>query len=215
MRPSTSTPLLVHTFEERNMTQQWTTRKGPSHHLIARKRQDSARTVAERWRAVWRSMAAAVTLLVSALASPAVAADAPGARGGSSSWTTGAKEGLGTSTTAQSKVWYTIARGVVTEVYFPQIDTANVQDLQLIVTDGSTFVDLERDATTHQVQLVDPKALTYRQINTATSNRYRITRTLVTDPDRPVLMMQTRFQVLSGGPYQVYVFHNPSLAGSG
>jgi glucoamylase len=210
----TQSLLLEHTFEERNMTQQWTTRKG-SHHLTARERQDRSRTVAGRWRTVWRSMAAAATLLASALASPAVAADAPGAPGGSSSWTTGAKQGLGTSTTAQSKVWYTIARGVVTEVYFPQIDTANVQDLQLIVTDGSTFVDLERDATTHQVQLVDPKALTYRQINTATSNRYRITRTLVTDPDRPVLLMQTRFQVLSGGPYQVYVLHNPSLDGSG
>jgi glucoamylase len=164
---------------------------------------------------VWRGMAAAAAMLLASALAPATAAEAPGAPGGASAWTTGAKQGLGTSTTLQSKVWYTIARGVITEVYFPQIDTPNVQDLQLIVTDGNTFVDLERDATTHQVQLVDSQALTYRQINTATSNRYRITRTLVTDSDRPVLLMQTRFQALSGGPYQVYVLHNPSLAGSG
>jgi len=160
------------------------------------------------------SIAAAAATLVAGALAPVSAADAPGAPGGASAWTTGAKQGLGTSTTPQSKVWYTIARGVLTEVYFPQIDTPNVQDLQLIVTDGNTFVDLERDQTTHEVELVDSRALTYRQINTATG-RYRITRTLVTDPDRPVLLMQTRFQALSGGPYQVYVLHNPSLAGSG
>ncbi len=170
---------------------------------------------AGRWCGLRCSIAAAAATLVAGALAPVSAADAPGAPGGASAWTTGAKQGLGTSTTPQSKVWYTIARGVLTEVYFPQIDTPNVQDLQLIVTDGTTFVDLERDKTTHEVGLVDTRALTYRQINTATSGRYRITRTLVTDPDRPVLLMQTRFQALSGGPYQVYVLHNPSLAGSG
>ena len=156
-----------------------------------------------------------VAVILVAFGGHAAATDAPDGPGGGSAWTTGAKQGLGTSTTQQSKLWYTIAQGIVTEVYFPQIDTPNVQDLQLVVTDGATFVDLERDATTHQVELVDPQALTYRQINTAASNRYRITRTLITDPDRPVLLMETRFQVLSGGPYQVYVLYNPSLANSG
>src|SRR5215469_8559573 len=120
------------------------------------------------------------------LGSDAVANDAPGAPGVGSAWTTGAKQGLGTSTTVQSKVWYTIAQGIVTEVYYPQVDVPNVQDLQLVITDGSSFVDLERDSTNHQLQLLDPQALTYRQVNTDKSNRYRITRTLVTDPDHPV-----------------------------
>lgn len=164
----------------------------------------------------WRGAIQCIALfaLVFLAGHVAGAADAPGAPGAGSSWTSGAKQGLGTSTTPQSKLWYTIGQGIVTEVFFPQIDTPDVQDLQLIVTDGSSFVDLERDATTHQV-VVDPQALTYSQINTAASNRYRITRTLVTDPDRPVLLMETRFQVLSGGPYQVYVLYNPSLANSG
>ena len=170
---------------------------------------------AGRWRGLRCSIAAAAAMLVAGALAPVSAADAPGAPGGASAWTTGAKQGLGASTTPQSKLWYTIARGVLTEVYFPTIDAPNVQDLQLVVTDGTTFVDLERDKTTHEVGLVDTRALTYRQINTATSGRYRITRTLVTDPDRPVLLMETRFQALSGGPYQVYVLHNPSLAGSG
>ena len=188
--------------------------------LTARESSPSERCMTQsqgagRWRGLWRSIAAVAAALVAGALAPVRAADALGAPGVGSEWTTGAKQGLGTSATPQSKVWYTIARGVLTEVYFPQIDTPNVQDLQLIVTDGNTFVDLERDMTTHEVELVDSRALTYRQINTATSGRYRITRTLVTDPDRPVLLMQTRFEALSGGPYQVYVLHNPSLAGSG
>lgn len=154
--------------------------------------------------------------LVLGLASPrARAAEARGAPGVGSAWTTGAKHGVGTSTTVESKIWYTIAEGVVTEVYFPKIDTPNVQDLQLVVSDGSTFVDLERDATNHKVELVDPRALIYRQVNEAKSGRYRITRTLVTDPDRSTLLLETRFQALKGGPYQLYALYNPSLGNSG
>src|SRR5215831_11253062 len=164
------------------------------------------------------AVAAAFVLALGAVAlapSPVRAADAPGAPGIASAWTTGAKQGLGTSTTPASKVWYTLGQGVTDEVYYPQTDTPDVQDLQYVVTDGSSFVDLERDATSHQVGLADPRSLTYQQVNTASNGRYRITKTYVTDPDRPTLLVQTRFQVLSGGPLQLYVLFNPSLNNSG
>ena len=96
---------------------------------------------------------ALAALASSPSASRAATGDAPGAPGIHSSWTTGAKQGLGTSTTAASRVWYTIGQGITDEVYYPQTDTPDVQDLQYVVTDGSTFVDLERDATAHQVSL--------------------------------------------------------------
>ena len=102
----------------------------------------------------WRASLAALWVGATWLAA-AVAAEAPGAPGAGSAWTTGAKQGLGTSTTLASKVWYTIGQGITHEVYYPQVDTPNVQDLQFIVTDGRSFVDLERDATDHEVQRVD------------------------------------------------------------
>jgi glucoamylase len=34
-----------------------------------------------------------------------------------------------------------------------------MQDMQYIVTDGSTFTDLERDKTSHAVSMPDEKAL--------------------------------------------------------
>ncbi|PYV26037.1 MAG: glucan 1,4-alpha-glucosidase [Acidobacteria bacterium] len=158
------------------------------------------------------AVAAAVALVVGTLAG---AAQAPGAPGASSSWTSGAKQGLGTSTTLASKVWYTLGQGTLNEVYYPTADIPDVQDLEFIVTDESSFVDLERDATNHMVELMDPRALTYRQINTAKSGKYRISKTYVTDPDRSTLLIETRFEVLSGGPYQLFVFYNPSLNNSG
>jgi glucoamylase len=164
-----------------------------------------------------RNIVAGVLAVValSAFIGAADAADAPNPPGTGSAWTTGAKQGIGTSTTAQSKVWFTISQGITDEVYYPRVDLPNVQDLQFVVTDHATFVDVERDATNHEVVLPNARALTYQQINTAKSGRYRITKTYVTDIDRPTLLIETRFEVLSGGPYDVFVLYNPSLSGSG
>jgi glucoamylase len=157
------------------------------------------------------------SLAVAAVAftAPAYAADAPGAPGVSSAWTTGAKQGLGTSATTTSKVWYTIGQGITDEVYYPTLDIANVQDLQYVVSDGASFDQLERDNTSRQVVLTDPQSLSYQQINTATNGRYRITKTYATDPARATLLIQTRFQVLTGGALQLYVLYNPSLNNTG
>jgi glucoamylase len=99
-------------------------------------------------RALGPCLAAALVAGSVAGAAPAGAApgEAPGGPGGGSSWTSGAKTGVGTSVTGASKVWHTLVDGVMTEVYYPRVDVANVQDLQLIVSDGRTFTELERDA---------------------------------------------------------------------
>jgi glucoamylase len=36
-----------------------------------------------------------------------------------------------------------------------------VEDMQYVVTDGSTFVDLEREATSHAISMPTEKALEY------------------------------------------------------
>src|SRR5437588_3045960 len=118
------------------------------------------------WCRLARPNAVAMLALALVASAPAGASDAPGAPGGGSAWTTGAKEGLGTATNLASKIWFTLSQGILNEVYYPQVDVPDVQDLQFIVSDGSSFVDLERDDTTHQIELADPQALTYRQLNT-------------------------------------------------
>jgi glucoamylase len=139
---------------------------------------------------------------------------APGAPGASANWTTGNKQGLGTDVGTASKVWYTLADGGLSEVYYPRGDRANVRSLELAVTDGSTFVDRESTDATHAVRLDDPRSLTYTQVNTAKSGRYRITKTYVTDPARDSVLVRVRFEPLDGGTYKLFVLYDPAIGNS-
>jgi glucoamylase len=161
-----------------------------------------------------RPLVAASTLaLLVGIAVPAEAADvAPGYPGEPADWSPGDKDGFGTAIGAlDSKVWYTLNDGGLSEVYAPRIDTPSSRDTQLVVTDGATFAEREDQATDHAVELVDPRALVYRQVNTAQSGRYRITKTYTTDPDRSAVLVDVNFESLDGQPYQVYVLHDVGL----
>jgi glucoamylase len=80
-----------------------------------------------------------------------------------------------------------------------------------VVSDGATFTDREDEDTDHRVELADPTSLTYRQIDTARSGKYRITQTYVTDPQRSAVLVDVRFESLTGSPYEVYVLHDAGL----
>jgi glucoamylase len=147
--------------------------------------------------------------------STAPEAAAPGRPGAAATWTTGAKQGFGTSATTASKVWYTLSHGTLSEVYYPRVDVGNSHSLELVVTDGSTFADLESIHTEHEIELVDAEALVYRQVNTDLDGRYEITKTYYTDPERPTVLVDVTLRSLDGGRYIVYVHYDPSLAGSG
>src|ERR1700682_3111795 len=91
-------------------------------------------------------------------------AQAPGAPGADAHWLSAAHGGVGTSNTMQSKVWFTLSDGALNEVYYPTLDVPNVQMLQLIIVHG-TYLQTESEDTTHRVEVLDPHALTFRQIN--------------------------------------------------
>ena len=136
---------------------------------------------------------------------------APGAPGADAHWPSAAKNGFGTSNTTRSKVWFTLNNGVMTEVFYPTLDVPNVQMLQLIIAGGS--VETESENTTHRLELVDGRALTFRQINTATNGDYTITKTYVTDAQRDTVLIDINFD--SRAARNVYVYYDPSLNNSG
>ncbi len=149
-----------------------------------------------------------------ATATPAAAAtgSAPGAPGQAATWSPGDKDGFGTAISApRSKVWYTLNNGTLSEVYYPRIDTEGTRDTQFVVSDGATFADREDSSTTQRTELVDPRALVYRQVNTAISGKYRITKTYVTDPARSSVLVDVRFESLTGKPYDLYVLHDVGI----
>jgi glucoamylase len=105
------------------------------------------------------------------------------------------------------------ALGALTEVYYPRLDVPSVRDLELVVGDGRGGAERETDATTSVVQRLD--GLTFRQVNTAQSGRYRITKTYVTDPRRAVVLANVRVESLTGRPLQVWVRYDPALGNDG
>jgi glucoamylase len=141
----------------------------------------------------------------------AAATQAPGAPGAAATWSTGDKDGFGTARGGQSKVWYTLNNGTLSEVFFPRIDTAGTRDTQLVVSDGKSFADREDQATDHQVQRLDRRSLVWRQVDTARSGAYRITKTYVTDPARAAVLVDVDFESLTGRPYDVYVLHDAGI----
>ena len=167
-------------------------------------------------RSAWIAAVAVAAILGPVKSQPpgGTANDGPGV---GARWTTGNKMAVGTSADTTSKVWFTVANGITTEAFYPRLDVPNMQDMQYIITDGSTFADLERDATSHAVSMPDEKALEYTITNTdkRATPKYRITNTYITDPSRNTLLIRTRFQSLDGGSYSLYLLENPSMAGGG
>jgi len=157
----------------------------------------------------------ALILLAVPSAALAVGGTAPGAPGANAIWTPANKTGFGTSTTTTSKVWHTLQDGKLTEVYYPDLGTPSVRDLQFIVSDGKTFAERESDSTTQRTKLADTRSLTYRQTNTAKSHRWRIIKTYVTDPKRNTLLIDVNFKSLTRKPLNLYVLYDPSLANNG
>ena len=137
---------------------------------------------------------------------------APGAPGNDAHWPSAAKNGFGTSNSLASKVWFTLNNGVMTEVYYPRLDVPSVQTLQLIVVDGA-HVETESEDTIHHVEVVDTRALSFRQVNTAKSRNYTITKTYVTDPLRSTILIEVEFASQTAN--NVYVYYDPSLNNSG
>ena len=129
-------------------------------------------------------------------------------------WATAAKNGFGTSVSLSSKVWFRLANGVMTEVFYPTVDLPNVQTLQLYVDTGGR-IETEIDSTHHRLEVPNPAALTFRQINTAKNGAYTITKTYVTDPRRNTVLIDVDVSIKSGSDARVYVQYDPSINNSG
>jgi glucan 1,4-alpha-glucosidase len=164
-----------------------------------------------------RSVSLAVLVAALWAAPTGVAAPAPDGPGALSHFDLARKDCVGTARNTTSKVWFTVANGVLSDVYFPTNDNTNVETLQYVVTDGSTFTDLQTRNTTYSVEATDDRALTCRVTTTARNGRYRIVTDYVTDPSRPTVLIRSRFVALKGklSDYRLYVRHDPTLNGNG
>jgi glucoamylase len=141
--------------------------------------------------------ALAVTIPAASAATAAAVTVAPGAPGALSYFDLARKDCLGTAAGRGSKVWYTVAGGVLSDVYEPTIDNTDVSTLQYVVTDGSTFTDLQARDMTYTVA-ADPTGMACTVTSANSAHGYRLITTYVTDPARDTVLMSTRLQALPG-----------------
>ena len=141
----------------------------------------------------------------------------PGHPGASAHWTSSAKDAVGTSVSRRSCVWFTIADGVLNEIYYPRVDQANTRMMELVVTDGASFCSRESCDTESKITPLAPGVPGYRIVNSCTRGRYRITKTIVTDPERDSLIQEIRFEPCTGtlNDYHVYAVVAPHVDNQG
>ncbi len=153
-----------------------------------------------------------VSSLGLAAAGVAAGQTAPGGPGELPTWTSAAKEGIGTALSARSKVWFTLQGGILTEVYYPRLDQADARGLEFAVVGGGRVWIESRDLR-HAVERVDDRALLYSQVSADPAGRFRIAKTYATDPDRDALLIDVTFAAPRG--YELYVLYRPALRNEG
>ncbi len=151
-------------------------------------------------------------LCAGVMSSAADAAVATGAPGSDSYFDLARKDCVGTARNTTSRVWFTVADGVLSDTYWPNVDATNVHTLQYVVTDGSSFTDLQTRDMSYRV-VPDPTGMSCTIVASSAARHYSITTTYIADPARDAVLMRTRFHGPSGD--QVYVRLDPLAGGTG
>jgi glucan 1,4-alpha-glucosidase len=143
-------------------------------------------------------------------------ADPQGAPGALSHFDLARKDCFGTARNTLSKVWYTVAGGVLSDVYYPTIDNTNVETLRYIVTDGSTFTDVQgRDTTYTVAALPGSGGMGCRVTTSAKSGKWQLVTDYITDPARNTLLMNVSFKTSAPNGLRLYLRFDPTVNGNG
>jgi glucoamylase len=130
-------------------------------------------------------------------------------------WTEGNKDGVGTAYARASRVWFTLSRGALSEVYYPTVDRPQARDVQFLVTDGQTFCHAEREQLVANCQPLSDQALGYRVVTEDPQGRYRIHKEVIADPALPCVLQHTRLEPGTARDLSLCLFCSPRLGGAG
>jgi glucan 1,4-alpha-glucosidase len=182
----------------------------------------SRRSIAfRRLGVIWAAtaVAAAVPAGTGAAATRAVApsGQAPGGPGATAYLDEARKDCFGTARNTTSKVWFTVADGVLSDVFSPSIEASNVNTVQYIVTDGRSFADLQQRDMTYSVSSPDPGGMVCRVTSTDARHHFRLVSDYITDPARDSVVVRTTLEPLAGAARQlkVYVRYDATIDNSG
>jgi glucan 1,4-alpha-glucosidase len=122
---------------------------------------------------------------------------APGRPGAQSYLDEARKDCFGSAHGTASKVWFTVADGVLSDVFSPTIENTNSKTVQYIVTDGRTFTALQQRDMSYTVSSPDRSGMVCRITSTDRAHRFRLVSDYITDPVRDSVVVRTRLEPLS------------------
>jgi glucoamylase len=129
-------------------------------------------------------------------------------------WTHSNKSAIGTAYSESSKLWFTMWKGIVTEVSFPTIDRPQLRDVQYLVTDGKSFFHEEKRDLTFDIARISEGTLGYRCTNADPAGRYMIVNDVIAHPHLSCLLQRTRITAPDAAflaALHVYVLCAPHL----
>ena len=117
-------------------------------------------------------------------------------------------------------MWFTVGGGVLSDVYYPTIESSNAKTLQYIVTDGKTFADLQQRDMTYAVSSPDRSGMVCRVMSTDARHGFQIVTDYLTDPARASVVMRSRLVPFHGGgrsfgALKVYVRYHAHIDNTG
>jgi glucoamylase len=144
-------------------------------------------------------------------------ADPSGAPGIAHRWDSAQKQAVGTAYegpgAASSPVWFTLAQGILTEVFYPSPDQAQVGDLEFLVSDGESFFSDQKGDTISTVSYLD-EGMTVVVSGKEKQGRYSFQQEIITDPAAPVVRVRTTFHWNQPG-LSAFVLFKPTIGNSG
>jgi glucoamylase len=117
-----------------------------------------------------------------------------GAPGLEPRWTSSRKDAVGTAYSASSRVWYTLSHGTLNEIYYPTIDRPQTRDMELLFTDGETFVHEEKRDLEYEFEYVDDDALAVRMVAHDPGGRYSVTKVFLSSPHSPAVLLHVKIE---------------------
>ena len=116
---------------------------------------------------------------------------APGGPGSPPSWGPGRKDGFGTAAGISSKVWFTLARGNLSEVFYPALDQPALHDLRFFVAaPGLPPVDDATEAT-HSLSWLRPGVPAFTV--DSRHDEYHLVTEFLCDPELNALLITGTF----------------------
>ena len=138
-------------------------------------------------------------VLVAAESSASTPGDAaPDGPGAQSYLDLARKDCFGTARNTTSKVWFTVADGVLSDTFSPTIENSNVNTLQYIVTDGRSFTDMQQRDMTYTVSSPDRSGMVCRVTSRDEKHGFALVTDYLTDPARDSVVMHTTLEPLPG-----------------